>query len=111
MMNRKEFEDALMATIVEYISDQVILRYAQACKKATVLFSGALIGYKDAVTSLNELKKDGWTLTAVLSKAAGEVITHQNCQNLRPQHIKKLQQVYFHFFVFVSFFHLSRSFV
>ena len=55
-MNRKEFEDALMATIVEYISDQVILRYAQACKKATVLFSGALIGYKDAVTSLNELK-------------------------------------------------------
>ena len=23
-MNRKEFEDALMATIVEYISDQVI---------------------------------------------------------------------------------------
>ena len=59
-MNRKEFEDALMATIVEYISDQVILRYAQACKKATVLFSGALIGYKDAVTSLNELKKDGW---------------------------------------------------
>ena len=76
-MNRKEFEDALMATIVEYISDQVILRYAQACKKATVLFSGALIGYKDAVTSLNELKKDGWTLTAVLSKAAGEVITEE----------------------------------
>ena len=52
-MNRKEFEDALMATIVEYISDQVILRYAQACKKATVLFSGALIGYKDAVTSVS----------------------------------------------------------
>ena len=44
-MNRKEFEEALMSTIVEYISDQVILRYAQACKKATVLFSGALIGY------------------------------------------------------------------
>lgn len=43
-MNRKEFEEALMSTIVEYISDQVILRYAQACKKATVLFSGALIG-------------------------------------------------------------------
>lgn len=76
-MNRKEFEEALMSTIVEYISDQVILRYAQACKKATVLFSGALIGYKDAVTSLNELKKDGWTLTAVLSKAAGEVITEE----------------------------------
>ena len=80
-MNRKEFEDALMATIVEYISDQVILRYAQACKKATVLFSGALIGYKDAVTSLNELKKDGWTLTAVLSKAAGEVITEERIKN------------------------------
>ena len=80
-MNRKEFEDALMATIVEYISDQVILRYAQACKKATVLFSGALIGYKDAVTSLNELKKDGWTLTAVLSKAAGEVITEERIRN------------------------------
>lgn len=80
-MNRKEFEEALMSTIVEYISDQVILRYAQACKKATVLFSGALIGYKDAVTSLNELKKDGWTLTAVLSKAAGEVITEERIKN------------------------------
>ena len=80
-MNRKEFEEALMSTIVEYISDQVILRYAQACKKATVLFSGALIGYKDAVTSLNELKKDGWTLTAVLSKAAGEVITEERIRN------------------------------
>lgn len=39
------------------------------------------MGYKDAVTSLNELKKDGWTLTAVLSKAAGEVITEERIKN------------------------------
>ncbi len=80
-MNRKEFENALMSTIVDYISDQVILRYMEACKKATVLFTGALIGYQDAVTSLNELKKDGWHLTAVLSKAAGEVLTEERIKN------------------------------
>lgn len=80
-MNRKEFEEALMSTIVEYISDQVILRYMEACKKATVLFSGALIGYKDAVESLNQLKKEGWHFTAVLSKAAGEVLTEEKIKN------------------------------
>jgi hypothetical protein len=74
-MNRIEFEDALMSTIVEYISDQVVLRYMEICKKATVLFTGALIGYTDAVAALKELKEDGWRLTAVLSKSADEVLT------------------------------------
>ena len=69
-MNKIEFENALMSTIVEYISDQVVLRYMDACKKATVLFTGALIGYTDAVASLKELKEDGWRLTVVLSKSA-----------------------------------------
>lgn len=76
-MNRTEFENALMSTIVDYISDQVILKYMDACKKATVLFTGALIGYVDAVASLKELKNDGWSLTAVLSKAASEVLTEE----------------------------------
>ncbi|MBQ9156599.1 MAG: flavoprotein [Eubacterium sp.] len=76
-MNKTEFENALMSTIVEYISDQIVLRYMDACKQAVVLFSGALIGYQDAVPALNELKKDGWKLTAVLSKAAGEVLTKE----------------------------------
>lgn len=80
-MNKTEFENALMSTIVEYISDQIVLRYMEACKKAAVLFSGALIGYKDAVPALNELKKDGWKLTAVLSKAAGEVLTEERIRN------------------------------
>jgi hypothetical protein len=80
-MNKTEFENALMSTIVEYISDQIVLRYMEACKKAVVLFSGALIGYKDAVPALNELKKDGWKLTAVLSKAAGEVLTEERIRN------------------------------
>jgi hypothetical protein len=79
-MNRVEFENALMSTIVDYISDQVILRYMDACKKATVLFTGALIGYGDAVAALRELKEDGWQLTAVLSKAAAEVITEERIQ-------------------------------
>lgn len=70
-----------MSTIVEYISDQVILRYAQCCKKAVVLFSGALIGYGDAVESLKAMKEDGWAFTAVLSKAASEVITKERIQN------------------------------
>lgn len=76
-MNRVEFENALMSTIVDYISDQVILRYMDACKTACVLFTGASIGYGDAVSSLKELKEDGWKLTAVLSKAAAEVLTEE----------------------------------
>ncbi len=80
-MNRNEFENALMSTIVEYISDQIVLRYMDACKTATVLFSGALIGYTDAVASLNELKKEGWKLTAVLSKAAAEILTEERIKN------------------------------
>lgn len=80
-MNKSEFESALMSTIVEYISDQIVLRYMEACKKAVVLFSGALIGYKDAVPALQELKKDGWILTAVLSRAAGEVLTEERIRN------------------------------
>lgn len=80
-MNKTDFENALMSTIVEYISDQIVLRYMEACKKAVVLFSGALIGYKDAVPALNELKKDGWKLTAVLSRAAGEVLTEERIRN------------------------------
>ena len=74
-MKKEDFEKALMSTIVDYISDQVILRYMQASKKAAVLFTGALIGYKEAVVSLNELKEKGWELTAILSKSAAEVIT------------------------------------
>ncbi|MCD8019956.1 MAG: flavoprotein [Clostridiales bacterium] len=80
-MNKIEFENALMSTIVEYISDQIVLRYMEACKSATVLFSGALIGYADAVQSLKELKRDGWKLTVVMSKAAGEVLTEERIQN------------------------------
>ena len=80
-MNRNEFENALMSTIVEYISDQIVLRYMDACKKAAVLFSGALIGYADAVASLNELKKEGWELTVVMSKAAAEVLTEERIKN------------------------------
>jgi hypothetical protein len=70
-----------MSTIVDYISDQIVLRYMEACKKAVVLFSGALIGYNDAVPALNELKKEGWKLTAVLSKAAGQVLTEERIRN------------------------------
>ena len=80
-MKKTDFENALMSTIVDYISDQIVLRYMEACKRAVVLFSGALIGYKDAVPALNELKKEGWKLTAVLSKAAGEVLTEERIRN------------------------------
>ena len=81
MMNITDLENALMSTIVDYISDQVILRYTQSCKRAVVLFSGAVIGYGDAVNSLKCLKQDGWSLTAVLSKAASEVLTKERIEN------------------------------
>lgn len=80
-MNKMEFENALMSTIVEYISDQVVLRYMDAFKKATVLFTGALIGYADAVQALQELKEDGWKLTAVLSRSADEVLGAERIRN------------------------------
>lgn len=80
-MRKEDFENALMSTIVEYISDQIILRYMDSCKRAAVLFTGALIGYKEAVDSLNELKSKGWQFTAVLSKAAAEVITEERIKN------------------------------
>ena len=80
-MNKNEFENALMSTIVEYISDQIVLKYMDACKKAAVLFSGALIGYADAVASLKDMKKDGWQLKVVMSKAAAEVLTEERIKN------------------------------
>ena len=81
MMNKIDFENALMSTIVDYISDQIILRYVNASKQAAVLFTGALIGYQDAVDSLRELKADGWKFTAVLSAAAGELLTEERIRN------------------------------
>ena len=81
MMNKIDFENALMSTIVDYISDQVILRYVNASKQAAVLFTGALIGYQDAVNSLRELKEDGWKFTAVLSAAAGQLLTEERIRN------------------------------
>ena len=81
MMNKIDFENALMSTIVDYISDQIILRYVNASKQAAVLFTGALIGYQDAVNSLRELKEDGWKFTVVLSEAAGQLLTEEKIRN------------------------------
>lgn len=81
MFINTDLENALMSTIVGYISDQIVLRYMDACKTATVLFSGALIGYGDAVPALKALKADGWKLTAVLSKAASQVLTEERIKN------------------------------
>ena len=80
MMNSIDLENALMSTIVDYISDQVILRYTQSCKRAVVMFTGALIGYTDAVETLRQLKEDGWKFTAVLSKAAEQVLTKERIE-------------------------------
>lgn len=80
-MNRTELGEALMSTIVDYISDQVVVKYIEASKTATVIFTGALIGYKDAVESLNTLKAQGWKLTVVMSKAAKEVIGEDRIKN------------------------------
>jgi hypothetical protein len=80
-MFNADLENALVSTIVGYISDQIVLRYMDACKTATVLFSGALIGYGDAVAALKELKEQGWKFTAVLSKAAGQVLTEERIRN------------------------------
>jgi hypothetical protein len=81
MMNINDLENALMSTIVDYISDQVILRYTQTCKRAVVLFTGGVIGYGEAVNSLKALKEDGWKFNVVLSRAASEVLTKERIEN------------------------------
>ncbi|MEG0811270.1 MAG: flavoprotein [Eubacterium sp.] len=70
-MNNKAFMDAFMSKII----DEVIKRIQNKPKKALVLFSGAAIGFNEAMDSLVKLKDDGWQLKVFLSDEAMTVLT------------------------------------
>jgi hypothetical protein len=71
LMNNEAFMDIFVQKVVE----EVIKRLKNRPKTALVCFSGAAIGFKQAMDSLVKLKNDGWQLKVFLSDAAQTVLT------------------------------------
>ncbi len=87
-MTKNELQERLMSVIVEYMADEVIRRYVAQCKKALVLYSGALLGFQDALDGLKSLKEQGWKLTIAMSQSAAEIITRERIEEeLKPEAI------------------------
>lgn len=70
LMNNRDFMDLLIQKVVE----EVIKRLKNPPKTALVCFSGAAIGFKQAMDSLIKLKNDGWQLKVFMSDAALAVL-------------------------------------
>ena len=58
MINSEAFMDVFIQKVVE----EVIKRIKNKPKTALVVFSGAAIGFKQAMDSLVKLKNDGWPI-------------------------------------------------
>lgn len=87
-MTKNELQERLMSVIVEYMADEIIRRYVAQCKKALVLYSGALLGFQDAMEGLKSLKEQGWKLTVAMSQSAAEIITKERIEEeLTPEAI------------------------
>lgn len=87
-MTKNELQERLMSVIVEYMADEIIRRYVVQCKKALVLYSGALLGFQDAIEALKSLKEQGWKLTVAMSQSAAEIITKDRIEKeLAPEAI------------------------
>ena len=71
MINSEAFMDVFIQKVVE----EVIKRIKNRPKTALVVFSGAAIGFKQAMDSLVKLKNDGWQLKVFLSDEAMHVFT------------------------------------
>ncbi len=72
-----------MDALIQKIVDEVVKRLKaqeNAPKKALVVFSGAAIGYKEAMDSLVKLREDGWELKVFLSDEAMHVFTPSRIQ-------------------------------
>lgn len=83
-MNSEAFMDAFIQKIVEEVVRRLKNRESEP-KKALVVFSGAAIGFKEAMDSLVKLKEDGWQLKVFLSDEAMHV--------LNPDYIQKTLEV------------------
>lgn len=63
-----------MEILIQKVVDEVIRRIKNQPKKALVLFTGATIGFRQAMDSLLKLQKDGWQLKVVLSDDGMKVL-------------------------------------
>lgn len=70
-----KLEELMERALIEYIVDRVIEKIIEKNKTAIVLFTGATIGFKQSIESLNKLQENGWKLKIVLSNGAKDVLT------------------------------------
>ncbi|WP_307993639.1 flavoprotein [uncultured Intestinibacter sp.] len=70
-----ELQNLIQNALIEYIVNKVIEKLEQRQKTALVLFTGASIGFRQSIESLNKLQQNGWQFKVVISKAAEEVLT------------------------------------
>ena len=70
-----ELQNLIQNALIEYIVNKVIEKLEQRQKTALVLFTGASIGFRQAIESLNKLQQNGWQFKVVISKAAEDILT------------------------------------
>ena len=78
MNQKKQLESIIEKSIVDYIVEKVIEKIIDKSKRGLLLFTGATIGYCQAIESINKLKMEGWEFDVVMSKSAQEVLTVDN---------------------------------
>lgn len=81
-ISREELLDIVEKNFIEYIVDKVIEKIYEQNKKALVIFTGAAIGFTQAIKSLRSLKCDGWQFECVLSESAENVFGEGLIQDL-----------------------------
>ncbi|MGL4607705.1 MAG: flavoprotein [Eubacteriaceae bacterium] len=67
-------EENLLDILIQKIVDEVVRRIKNQPKTALVLFTGATIGFRQAMDSLLKLQGDGWQLKVVLSDDGMKVL-------------------------------------
>ena len=70
-----ELQNLIQNALIEYIVNKVIEKLEQRQKTTLVLFTGASIGFRKSIESLNKLQQNGWQFKVVISKAAEDVLT------------------------------------
>ena len=81
MSKESLLENIIMDTMVDYISERVVEKLIQKSKKGLLLFTGATLGYNDAIKSINELRLSGWEFDIVMSSSAQNVIGVDKVKN------------------------------
>ncbi|SCI25179.1 MULTISPECIES: flavoprotein [unclassified Romboutsia] len=78
-MNQKnQMESIIIESIIDIIVDKVIEKIIDKSKRGILLFTGATIGYNEAIESISKLKMEGWEFDVVMSKSATEVLSEED---------------------------------